>query len=73
MLGPLPTIYRIVVIGCALVTCIGVGAWLATMLPGPMLAGGGAGVGAGFGALLALVLVHDFQRTPVRVRTRHRR
>ena len=76
MLGPLPTIYRIVVIACALVVCVGVGAWLAATLPGPMLAGGGAMLGAGFGALLAMLLVHDFRHQhtgpPVRVRTRHR-
>ena len=77
MLGPLPTIYRIVVIACALVTCVGVGAWLAAMLPGPMLAGGGAGLGAVFGALLAVLLVHPVDRprssAPVRIRARRRR
>ena len=76
MLGPLPTIYRIVVIACALVVCVGVGAWLAATLPGPRLAGRGAMLGAGFGALLAMLLVHDFRHqhagAPVRVRTRHR-
>jgi hypothetical protein len=55
---------------------VGVGAWLAASLPGPMLAGGGAVLGAAFGALLAMLLVHDFRHphsgTPVRVRTRHR-
>lgn len=77
MLGPLPTVYRVVVIACALVACVGVGAWLASVLPGPMLATGGAGVGALFGALLALLLIYPFDgprpNAAIRVRARHRR
>jgi len=77
VLGPLPTIYRIVVIACALVTCIGVGAWLAAKLPGEGLAGSGAGIGAALGALLAVLLVREFRprarAVPVRARARHRR
>jgi uncharacterized protein (DUF58 family) len=77
VLGPLPTIYRIVVFACALVACVGVGAWLASMLPGAMLGTRGAGIGAVFGALLAVLLLYPFDRprsgAPVRVRARHRR
>ena len=60
MLGPLPTLYRVIVSACAFLACVGVGAWLANMLPGPLLAGAGAGIGAGIGAVAALLLTHRF-------------
>ena len=76
MLGPLPTMYRIVVIACTLVVCMGVGAWVASRLSDANLAAQGAWVGAGFGAVLALLLVHDVDRSGPRAvpaRARHRR
>jgi hypothetical protein len=77
-LGPLPAIYRIAVIACALIVCIGVGAWLAAKVSDASLVGQGAWIGAGFGAVLALLLVHDVDRpsarpAPARARARHRR
>lgn len=75
MLGPLPTLYRVIVSASALLACIGVGAWLANMLPGPLLAGAGAGIGAGCGAVAALLLTHQFghhEAAPHRVRLRGR-
>lgn len=76
MLGPLPTLYRVIVSVCALLAFVGVGAWLAFTLPVPLLAGAGAGIGAGIGVVAVLLLVHDFHHhgaTPHRVRTaRHR-
>ena len=72
MLGPLPTLYRVVVATCAVLACVGVGAWVAGTLPGPLLAGAGAGIGAGFGAVAALLLTHRFGHdgTPHRVHLR---
>ena len=61
MLGPLPTLYRVVVSTCALVVFVGVGAWLAETLPGPLLAGAGAGIGAGIGMVVALLLTRNFE------------
>lgn len=72
MLGPLPTLYRVIVSVCALLAFVGLGAWLAVTLPVPLLASAGAGIGAGIGAVAVLLLVHDFEqhRTAHRVRLR---
>ncbi len=59
MLGPLPRLHRWIVCVLALVTCIGVGAWLAFTLPIPVLAGSGAAVGAALGVVVVLLLLHD--------------
>jgi hypothetical protein len=77
VLGPLPTLYRVIVSVCALLAFVGLGAWLAVTLPVPLLASAGAGIGAGIGAVAVLLLVHDFEERGsahrVRLRTpRHR-
>ena len=59
MLGPLPRLHRWTVGALALVACIGVGAWLASVLPVPLLAPAGAAIGAALGLLLVLLLVRD--------------
>lgn len=59
MLGPLPRLHRWTVGALALVACIGVGAWLASFLPVPLLAPAGAAIGAALGLLLVLLLVRD--------------
>jgi hypothetical protein len=61
VLGPLPTLYRVVVSTCALLGCVGLGAWLAFTLPVPLLASAGAGIGAGIGVVVMLLLTHDFR------------
>ena len=73
MLGPLPALYRIIVSACALLACVGLGAWLAFTLPVPLLAGAGASIGAGIGVVAVLLLTHNFRHpggTPHRVRMR---
>ena len=73
MLGPLPAGYRIIVSVCALLACVGLGAWLASTLPVPLLAGVGASIGAGIGVVAVLLLTHDFRHHgagPQRVRMR---
>jgi hypothetical protein len=59
VLGPLPTIYRVVVSVCALAVCVGLGAWLTSLLPGPFLAPAGAGIGAAPGVVAVSLLLHD--------------
>lgn len=61
MLEPLPTLYRVIVSTCALLACVGLGAWLAFTLPVPLLATAGAGIGAGIGMVAVLLLTHDFR------------
>ena len=61
MLGPLPALYRIIVSVCALLACVGLGAWLAFTLPVPLLAGAGASIGAGIGVVVVLLLTNDFR------------
>jgi uncharacterized membrane protein len=72
VLGPLPALYRIIVSACALLACVGLGAWLAFTLPLPLLAGVGASIGAGIGVVAVLLLTHDFRQggAPHRVRMR---
>ncbi|MGZ8743916.1 MAG: hypothetical protein ACXWXO_13445 [Nocardioides sp.] len=60
MLGPLPTFYRVIVSVCALVSFIGIGAWLGHLLPETVLASVGTGIGAGLGVVAIMLLVHDF-------------
>ena len=74
MLGPLPTKYRVIVAASALVAFIGLGAWITFTLSGPLLPGGGAGIGAALGLVAVLLLLHDSShRSHPRVaRARHR-
>ncbi|MGH3444693.1 MAG: hypothetical protein ACRDPB_04905 [Nocardioidaceae bacterium] len=60
MIGPLPTLYRAVVALCVLSACAGVGAWLSYSMPGPILAGTGAGIGSAVGVIATFLLLHDF-------------
>lgn len=60
MLGPLPTFYRVVVSVCALLSFVGIGAWLSFLMPGTFVAsiGAGVGLGLGLGAIAVLLLLH---------------
>lgn len=72
MLGPLPTLYRVIVCLCAFGASVGLGVWAAWLLPGSALAEIGSGVGAALGIIVVLLLLHDphdpGQQTRVRVR-----
>jgi hypothetical protein len=57
--GPLPRIYRILVIAGTVLLSVGGGVWLAHSLALP-LPFRGVLVGAVFGVLIAFALVHDF-------------
>lgn len=71
MLGPLPPLYRWVVYVLALLTCVGLGAWAAWSLPGPLLAPAGAGIGAAVGVAVVALLRNDRAPRLRRVRSRH--
>ena len=75
VLGPLPTVYRWLISAIALLVCIGLGAWLAYLLPIPLLARAGAGIGAALGVVVVVLLLHEFgsgHPERARVRARHR-
>lgn len=59
MLGPLPTLYRVIVCVCAFLAFVGLGVWLAWMLPDSGLASTGTSIGAGLGIVVVLLLLHD--------------
>jgi hypothetical protein len=61
MLGPLPTFYRVVVSVCALLSFVGIGAWLGFLMPDTFVASIGTGVGLGLGVVAVLLLLHDRQ------------
>ncbi len=61
MFGPLPRMYRILVIAGALLLCVAGGAWLAYSFA-LELPFGGVFLGVAFGVLIAFALVHDFSQ-----------
>lgn len=70
MIGPLPRLYRILVIAVAILISVAGGVWLAQHFA-LALPFRGVLVGLAFGVLIAFALVHDFSRgrqaRPVRV------
>jgi hypothetical protein len=74
MLGPLPPLYRLLVALAALAVFVGVGAWVTFTIAGPtVLTSTGASIGAGIGAIVALLLLHDFSHPHRRLQPRHAR
>lgn len=71
MLGPLPSLYRSLVVGAVLVLGIVGGAWIAHVTAVPLAATVGAGCGAGLALVIAYLMVHDFshhdRRAPARM------
>ena len=59
MLGPLPTLYRVIVCVCAFLAFVGLGVWLAWLLPDSALASTGTSFGAGLGIVVVLLLLLD--------------
>lgn len=70
MLGPLPPLYRLIVSVLALLSFVGVGAWLAFTLPVAVVAPTGAMLGALVGALVVLGMLHEDAPPPARARAR---
>jgi hypothetical protein len=58
VLGPLPTLYRVVVTLAALLVFAAGGAWAAFVIPYPLLLTAGASIGLAVGAVCAYLLVH---------------
>jgi hypothetical protein len=61
VLGPLPTFYRVVVSVCALLSFVGIGAWLGFLMPDTFVASVGTGLGLGLGVIAVLLLLDDRQ------------
>lgn len=73
MLGPLPRIYRVIVVVAALLLFVGAGAFAAYALPYPILVSGGASVGLAVGAIAAYLLVRPHHQPVEPARPRRRR
>jgi hypothetical protein len=74
VLGPLPTFYRVAVAVCALLSFVGIGAWLSFLMPGTFVPSIGAGLGLGLGVIAVVLLLHVPQHhgeQRVRVRSPH--
>lgn len=70
MFGPLPPLYRMLVIATVFAVGIMSGIWIAQFVSAPAAAAAGAAWGALAGALLGYVLLHDFHHRPRPVRVR---
>ena len=72
MLGPLPTLYRVIVCVSAFVAFVGLGVWAAWLMHDTTLAAAGTGTGAALGIVVVLLLLHDAREPDVRSRVRVR-
>lgn len=72
MLGPLPTLYRVIVCMCAFLVFGGLGVWTARLMPGSTVASVLTGLGAGLGIVVVLLLLHDPRDRDHRTRARVR-
>ncbi|GAA4689828.1 hypothetical protein [Nocardioides conyzicola] len=70
MFGPLPPLYRMLVVVTALVVGLLSGVWLVQVMDAPALIAAGIGWGLLAGLLLNFVLLHDFHHRPRAVRVR---
>ena len=71
MFGPLPPLYRMLVVLAALTVGVVSGIWMVHVTAVPALITAGIGWGALAGLLLTYVLLHDFHRQGRPVRVRH--
>lgn len=72
MLGPLPRLYRSLVVAAVLLVGVVSGLWFAHSSARPLAAVAGAVLGAGAALLVAFLLVHDFSGRPPSARVAHR-
>ena len=64
VLGRLPLRYRMMIWIAGLVSCAGVGAWIALMTPLPLVWSSGAVVGAMLGVLIVAGYLSVLERSP---------
>ena len=70
-MGPLPQLHKVLIVSFLMITCMGLGVWVAAAFG---LSLDGIGIGLGAGCLLAYLMTHDFTRRPprsVRITRRH--
>lgn len=72
MLGPLPTLHRVVVVLAMLLLCAAVGASMGAAPSIPFLVGTGLVGGAAVGGLMSFVVLHQWHGEQARVRHRRR-
>jgi len=70
--GPLPPLYRMLVVATTFAVGIVSGIWIAQFASAPAAAVAGAAWGGLAGMLLGVVLLHDFHHRPRPVRVRRR-
>jgi hypothetical protein len=75
VLGPLPTLYRLLVSVSVVAVFVGAGTWIAFVLPPSVLVSYGVSAGLVVGGVCAFLLVRDSHHVaaPHRVRRPHRR
>lgn len=57
--GPLPRLYRLVIVAVVLAHFVGLGVWMGFDPRVPVLVGSGAALGVAVGMLMAWLLVHE--------------
>ena len=65
MIGPLPTLHRVVLVIAALLVCAGLGLWAGLVSEIPVGVSDGVLGGCAVGLAAAVLLVHDFHRRSV--------
>lgn len=74
MFGPLPRLYRMLLVVAALAVFVGIGAWLGAQPAVPVRMAGGIAIGAALGLAATFLVLHDFHHRsgyqPVRARRR---
>jgi hypothetical protein len=73
LFGPLPVLYRVVLVAAALVIWIGLGVWSGARPDVPVTVAAGLLLGVVAGLVSAYVLLHDFDRRPSMSTDRGRR
>lgn len=72
--GPLPRLYRLLLVVAALAVFVGIGAWLGARPAIPVRMAGGIAIGAALGLVATYLVLHDFHHRPdyqpLRVRRR---